>query len=94
MSTTTTKEEALKKIEAAATTPLKPDTSEDMIYVWHDPKTELPAKDQDVILYLTEGALTIGHWIAHRELWQTDLGPFPLQSVANWCNLPKVPKGI
>ncbi len=90
-------QQELDKIAASATTPLKPDTSEDMIYIWRDPKQELPAKDQEVILLLVvkdSYQLVIGQWVAHLELWQTDLGPFPLQSVTSWCNLPKVPKGI
>jgi len=87
----TTKEEALAKIAASATTPLNPDESERQFHTWHDAKQEKPQENVESLLYTIVHNFTIGHWYSLNEVWITDLGTFQQGTVTHWAVLPDAP---
>lgn len=87
---------AFKAIEDQATTPLKPDQSEDLIFQWHDPRNELPASGNSfpksiLTLIALDDDYTVGYYDYAKKYWQTDLGAFTSPSILYWASIPKLP---
>lgn len=80
----------LKAIEANATTPLQPDTSDDVMFTWHDLVTTQPESDQIVLVHIASGDYTVGYYNARMQNWYTDLGPYPSKLVTHWAKIPTV----